>query len=395
MTAGSSTRTISLLTFLATCASCANETHCGTDAAVDSGCDTDTDADTGADTGTGSDTDSDLDSGTDTDSDTDSDADSGTDTDSPGACGDSCCNAPAPHFPLPTAVTDDPLYVRTEPLPGEPIVEDPITGAYWQGCAAGMSGDIATCDGVALSMTWPDALAYCDTLSWAGDEDWYLPDPWEANSILDYGTWSPAVAAAAFDATPADRFWTSATRVGDASEAWFVSTINGLMACAPKEDVLYVRCVRGDDENVPQERFVRIADVDNQPVVEDYATGLMWQGCAAGMDGDLTGCVGSPLSGLPTTGAAYCAVLTWGSYSDWRLPDVRELLSIVDFRSKTDICIDESAFPDTPYEPVFWASSPFAPEPAIWQWQLDYLNGCLGLDELTRFAHGLCVRDLD
>ena len=73
----------------------------------------------------------------------------------------------------------------------------------------------------------------------------------------------------------------------------------------------------------------------SQMVVFDNNTGLMWQQ-------KTTSCWYS--SGAQST---YCDNLTYGGYSDWRLPTPLELLTIVD-NSKKSPAIDTTYFPSTP-----------------------------------------------
>jgi Protein of unknown function (DUF1566). len=91
--------------------------------------------------------------------------------------------------------------------------------------------------------------------------------------------------------------------------------------------------------------------------VTDTITGLVWQrdgssarkGCTGRM-GDLT---------CNWAGAnAYCAFLTLGGISGWRMPTVTELQTIVDFRvPPPGPTIDHATFPNTPSE-LFWTASP-------------------------------------
>jgi hypothetical protein len=63
---------------------------------------------------------------------------------------------------------------------------------------------------------------------------------------------------------------------------------------------------------------------------------------------------------------AYCASLSLGGVSGWRLPAVMELRTIVDL-TRTSPSIDVAAFPGTPSE-HFWTSSPYA-------WDVDFVDG--------------------
>ena|ERR1017187_9441779 len=79
--------------------------------------------------------------------------------------------------------------------------------------------------------------------------------------------------------------------------------------------------------------------------VTDNGTGLVWQQAV-------------PATTYTQTAAlAYCAGLSLGGYTDWRLPSYVELLSIVDFSNNPSI--NAAVFPGTPAG-YFWSSTPSA-----------------------------------
>ena len=90
------------------------------------------------------------------------------------------------------------------------------------------------------------------------------------------------------------------------------------------------------------DRFT-ISGTNPQNLVTDTATGLMWQQ-------DLSGSTYTWQGALD-----YCAGLSYGGFSDWRLPTLHELLSIVD-NGRYDPAIDPVAFPSMSSE-LFWSSS--------------------------------------
>jgi hypothetical protein len=102
---------------------------------------------------------------------------------------------------------------------------------------------------------------------------------------------------------------------------------------------------------------------DNQDgTVTDNVTSLMWQ------------------QTVPTTtftwdaAGAHCPTLTLGGHSDWRLPAVIELISIVDYGRTSAPLIDGTAFPSTP-SAQFWAS--------------DLYGGSLNIADLVNFNTGV------
>jgi len=69
---------------------------------------------------------------------------------------------------------------------GDGTVTDAATGLMWMQQDSGHLGA-----GVDGGMTWEEALAWADSLTYAGHDDWRLPDAKELQSLVDY-TRSPA-----------------------------------------------------------------------------------------------------------------------------------------------------------------------------------------------------------
>ena len=100
--------------------------------------------------------------------------------------------------------------------------------------------------------------------------------------------------------------------------------------------------------------------------ISDAQTGLMWMQCSYGQtydgaDSDQDGiiCEGSPASGNWQQAFAWAADSNANpvyNYSDWRLPNIKELGSIVDFGSAKP-AINQSIFPNTASGP-YWSSTP-------------------------------------
>lgn len=91
--------------------------------------------------------------------------------------------------------------------------------------------------------------------------------------------------------------------------------------------------------------------------VTDTKTGLIWRRCAEGMTasgGTCTGEVGFFTQEQALTRAGAQAAATGVA---WRLPNIKELSSIVD-RSRSDPAIDAVAFPTTPTY-YYWSSTPY------------------------------------
>lgn len=308
---------------------------------------------------------------------------------SPG-CGEAYCNVPGPNFLLPDPNdTDDSRFHREEILAEtseEPIVWDDVTDLIWQGCSSGRTGkDCLTDDKefidnkvitVKKEYNWNDALDYCEELIWANHDDWRLPSRYALESILDNGQYKPAIDTEAFPETPSGCFWSSSTYALDPSDkAWYVDfeygeEKHGPITKNPKQ--CYVRCVKDSSRSTFDQRFTP-HDEENQyaRLIEDKVTGLFWYDCNAG-DGKMN-CLFSDETEVTWTGAVeYCKEFRWGKYDDWRLPNRRELLSLIDDR-KTGPIIDTRFFPEME-EGDFWSSSEDKSDD-ISAWYVSFING--------------------
>ena len=97
--------------------------------------------------------------------------------------------------------------------------------------------------------------------------------------------------------------------------------------------------------------------------ISDHQTGLMWSKCSYGQTYDANDansdgiiCEGSPAFGTWQQAFAWAADSTDHGHSDWRLPNIKELGSIVDFGSAKP-AINQNIFPNTASGP-YWTSTP-------------------------------------
>ena len=145
-----------------------------------------------------------------------------------------------------------------------------------------------------------------------------------------------------------------------------------------------------DTEHESSERFSATEPgPEDEPVVTDNVTGLIWQGCPAGQSG--SNCATGTYDTYTWNDAlAYCDGLTWGEFDDWHLPDRYELQSIVDY-GRREPSIDVSAFPDT-QNVYFWSSSSLADSPSD-AWVVYFNSGGVGYGLGKDYAGAVrCVR---
>jgi hypothetical protein len=201
-------------------------------------------------------------------------------------------------------------------------ITDRVTGLVWAK---------QTLDG---GVSIAEARSHCNALvgsNYGGRSDWRMPSVSELASIADYGRKGPAIDPL-FAPTVGGLFWTSEAQ--DANSTYGVNFNLGAVFWYPNAGVgsTHARCVSGRLSG----SFERTSCVP--PTVIDHRTSLEWQ-------------LQAPTATLAWVPAlAYCAALGDG----WRLPNVKELLSLFAPASRPAY---PSPFAGEPGVP-FWTSTP-------------------------------------
>jgi hypothetical protein len=92
--------------------------------------------------------------------------------------------------------------------------------------------------------------------------------------------------------------------------------------------------------------------------INDVITDLVWQKCSKGQIYSNGECTGSATSGTWESALSYCENFFLGGRSDWRLPNINELKSLVDF-SKYNPAINATYFPNT-VSVYYWSATTYA-----------------------------------
>lgn len=106
-------------------------------------------------------------------------------------------------------------------------------------------------------------------------------------------------------------------------------------------------------ETAPATRFAVHAD----GTVTDTRTGLMWKRCVEGLSGTDCATGGTAFNNW-SNALTLAANSTYAGYSDWRLPNPKELESLVEYRCM-DPAINLTVFPGTPRN-WHWTAAPYA-----------------------------------
>lgn len=88
---------------------------------------------------------------------------------------------------------------------------------------------------------------------------------------------------------------------------------------------------------------------------------------------------------------ASCENLVFASYSDWRLPNVRELMSLVDYGKGSGPTISAASFTGTQAN-YYWTSTTYVQDVSL-AWYVDFVAGYVHRDDKAGGAnHARCVR---
>jgi hypothetical protein len=278
-----------------------------------------------------------------------------------------------------TGVTVDPRFIDND----DGTVTDNLTGLIWL--------RNADCFGI---KNWTGALSAVNGLadgscslrdgSMAGD--WRLPNVRELQSLLDYDEWSAMLPDPhPFEAVVGAHYWVSTTRVFQSEFAWSVHFGVGTIGGLPKDNAyLHVWPVRdgeafyappspvpktgqtasfypGDDGDYQHgvwadPRFTANGD----GTVTDNLTGLIWLADST----CLLGTWSDALSAANTLAHGLCGLTDDSVAGDWRMPNVRELYSLIDYGQSWPALPDDHPFTVFPWETdIHWSSTTRADDP--------------------------------
>jgi len=271
----------------------------------------------------------------------------------------------APHTPYGSLAAESPPD-RAYTITAFGVIDN-VTGLMWEQTAS------------ISANTWYNAWNYCQSKQTGfngGLDDWRLPSVGELMSIVDYGAYWPAINSVAFPGTPqSPTYWTataSATQGDNGSDAaWVVTFTDGAVYPEAKSYQIFEtqRCVRRLSAR-------SIFKVNGNGTVTDLTTGRTWQ-----QQDDNTRRQWDQAN-------TYCQNLSLGGKTDWRLPNIKELRSIIDDRVSHP-AIDEGAFVVTGLD--YWSATPYA-SLSGYAWTVSFNFGFASRSESGSFGNRHYVR---
>lgn len=146
---------------------------------------------------------------------------------------------------------------------------------------------------------------------------------------------------------------------------------------------------------VPPQNPDGIYVVHEDGTVTDSRSGLMWKRCSEGQTLVGNACTGATTRRNWAGSMAAAEASSFAGYDDWRLPNVKELGTLVE-TCRVNPAINTNVFPDTPLTPIpaFWTSSPTARVNAS-AWFIGFDLGYALRVQRSGEAHSRLVRDVD
>ncbi len=257
---------------------------------------------------------------------------------------------------------DDKGMRLSESSPEWVMVKDNVTGLIWEV----KSDDKDSIHFAKTKHTWSGAQnSYIKQLKesrFGGFGDWRLPTVAELAYILDRDEYLPSVNKDFFPFTESLDYWSSTVDAENTEKAWRVHFCRGYINTMPKSNRYFVRAVRGHFQE--ENRFVD----NSNGTVTDLSTGLTWQK--------------APFERKDWKAALEaCEELVLAGHDDWRLPNVTELQSIVNYRHAKP-AIDGYTFKGVPttvpssFWLGYWTSTNYA---SNWEsaWLVNFEDGSL------------------
>lgn len=267
------------------------------------------------------------------------------------------------------AAGDDGAYTispRSYTDNGDGTVTDNVTTLMWQ----------QQDDGKKRKQVY--AKAYCSGLSMGAFSDWRLPTIQELASIMDRGAYDPAVDGTVFLGTQSYAYWSSTPyAINSSSDAWYMYFGSGYVNFAESDSLFgnsfYVRCVRSGPTSEELSPLV----INSLATATDVNTGLSWQR------------QGNPKAGPWELACNYCEWLTLDGFTDWRLPTINELQTIVNYGAYNP-AIHKEIFPGIKSS-WYWSATSYAGDSTV-AWVVDFSAGGVDGTYKTDSYYVRCVR---
>lgn len=277
---------------------------------------------------------------------------------------------------------------------GDGTVTDHLTGLMWTTNTLGQQ-------------TWNTALSICQSLTAGGHDDWRLPSVMELESLVDFGKKSPSpllpdnhpFSGVVSSPSEYNDYWTGTTYPGNSGNAYKVSFYDGGTSAYSKSGGGLIFACRGGveiQEEIPE-------PMGEYPLPQTGQTNSV----AAGDDGDVQAGLAAPNPRFTRTGTYtvldnltgllwYISMDNQSYYEywhsavsdaddaitpldigavDWRLPNIREMLSLMDLGESGPALPEGHPFQNVQTNANYWTSTTLYTNGTSYAWQVNMADG--------------------
>lgn len=211
------------------------------------------------------------------------------------------------------------------------IVFDKNTGLYWEVKSSNDSDINAGARTFSFAEAADVHTAELNKAKYGGFDDWRVPNKDELRSIFDYSHTDGVIDNKIFGCCPVGDYWTKNVYRLQPYFSWVLYSGFGSGIAKRTDAKNYVlACRGGNNRRFGESDASRFTD-NGDGTITDCVTGLMWQKET------------NPRMG-PKDAEGFCANLKLAGYTDWRLPNIKELNTILNL----DVNSSSWLFPQFP-----------------------------------------------
>jgi hypothetical protein len=235
------------------------------------------------------------------------------------------------------------------------------TGLIWERFAIGQKWD----GFLDINYDSPKLMNFEEALTvksdYQGDNEWRLPSIDELNTIIKkntsfYHNIFSQIDLSIFFNTPADFFWSSSLS-DDGKKVKGICFKNGIIVERHKDEKGYVRLVRDRSFEIQKIQIMKENENEKFDTFDDQVIqknkNLVWQRYVFGQKWQYWGS-NTKTEKLMTYEEAILLKSKCANTTDWRLPSINELKSLLQYSFNFENKMDSSIFPNTPAD-FFWS----------------------------------------
>ena len=219
-----------------------------------------------------------------------------------------------------------------------------------------------------------ESKIYCRKLNLANKKNWRIPTYAELITIVDYEKLNPSSLDKINFIKP-KKYWSSSIDINDKLKYWYVDFEYGETKTTTKNNQFNLRCVR---DITSKNKELSNPFVKKQNIVIDKTTNLMWQD-----NSDTTDYLETI-----TMSKTYCNNLILNSYTNWKMPTVKQLQTIIDVTKKKYTVKKQFKYTK---QNKYWSLTPNINIEDKY-WYVDFEKGIVEFDKKEQEYSIRCVR---